>query len=130
MLAVDSNLVVRLLTNDEPVQAKRAAAAFAANEVYIAKSVLLETEWVLRFSYRLDRAAILRGLSALLGMAAVTAEDSVRVTAALDWYQAGMDFADALHLASSIGNAQRFGTFDAKMARRARAITPIEVAVI
>ena len=50
MLAVDTNLVVRLLTNDEPAQAKRAAAAFAANEIYIAKSVLLETEWVLRFS--------------------------------------------------------------------------------
>lgn len=85
---------------------------------------------MLRVSYRLDRAAILRGLSALLGMAQVTAEDSVRVTAAVDWYQAGMDFADALHLASSIGSAQRFGTFDANMARRARAITPIEVAVI
>lgn len=42
--AVDTNLVVRLLTNDELAQAKRAAAAFAANESYIAKSVLLETE--------------------------------------------------------------------------------------
>ena len=42
----------------------------------------------------------------------------------------GLDFADALHLASSIGSAQRFGTFDAKMARRARTITPIDIAVI
>lgn len=50
MLAVDTDLVVRLLTNDEPAQAKRAAAAFAANEIYIAKSVLLETEWMLRFN--------------------------------------------------------------------------------
>ena len=130
MLAVDTKLVVRLLTNGEPAQAKRAAAACAAIKIYVAKSVLLETEWVLRFSYRLDRAAILRGVAALLGMAQVTAEDSLRVTAALDWYQAGMDFADALHLASSMGDAQRFGTFDAKMARRARAIAPIEVAVI
>jgi hypothetical protein len=41
-----------------------------------------------------------------------------------------MDFADALHVASSIGSAQRFATFDAKMARRARALTPIDVTVI
>jgi predicted nucleic-acid-binding protein len=67
MLAVDTNLVVRLLTNDEPALAKRAAAAFAANEIYVAKSVFLETERTLRFSYRLDRTAILRRLSALLG---------------------------------------------------------------
>ena len=60
---------------------------------------------MLRFGYRLDRAAILRGLSALLGMAGVTAEDGVRVNAALSWNRAGLDFADALHLASSIGGA-------------------------
>ena len=129
MLAVATNLVVRLLTNDEPAQAKRAAAAFAANEIYIAKSVLLETEWVLRFSYRLDRVAILRGLVALLGMAQVTAEDSVRVTAALDWYQAGMDFADALHVASS-GQTLRFGTFDAKLVRRAKKHATPEVVTL
>jgi predicted nucleic-acid-binding protein len=79
MFAVDTSLVVRLLTNDEPAQTKRAAAAFAANEIYIARRVLLETAWALRFSYTLDQAAILWGLTALLGMAQVTAEDSVRV---------------------------------------------------
>ena len=130
MLAVDTNLVVRLLTNDDPAQAKRSAAALAANETYVAKSVLLETEWVLRFSYQLDRTAILRGLRGLLGMSRVTAEDSVRVAAALGWYEEGMDFADSLHLASSIGSANRFGTFDSKLARRARTITPIEVVVV
>ena len=127
MLAVDTNIVVRLLTNDEPAQARRAAALFGANDIYIVKSVLLETEWVLRFSYELDRAAILKGLRGLLGMAKVTAEDSVRVAQALDWYETGMDFADALYLASGLRMAKRFGTFDAKLARRARALAPVEV---
>lgn len=51
MVAVDTNVVVRLLTNDHAAQAKRAVALFRANPIFVAKSVLLETEWVLRYSY-------------------------------------------------------------------------------
>lgn len=129
MLAIDTNVIVRLLTNDDRDQARRAAAIFAANEVFIPKTVLLEIEWVLRHTYGLTRPDILRGLSAVLGMQRVLAEDSLEVGAALDLYERGLDFADALHLAAS-GHAQRFATFDAKFARRAKGITPIEVVAI
>lgn len=60
VLAVDTNVVVRLLTNDDPAQARRAAAFFADHEIFIAVTVLLETEWVLRHAYDLERSAILR----------------------------------------------------------------------
>lgn len=126
MLAVDTNVVVRLVTNDNPAQAKRAAAAFASDDIFVAKSVLLETEWVLRFSYRLDRESILRGLRGILGLPNLTAEDGLRVAQALIWYEAGLDFADALHLASS-SEAQRFGTLDNALVKRARRLSSIEV---
>ena len=126
MLAVDTNVVVRLLTNDNPVQVKRAAAAFASDDIFVAKSVLLETEWVLRFSYRLDRESILRGLRGILGLPNLTAEDGLRVAQALIWYEAGLDFADALHLASS-SEAQHFGTLDNALVKRARRLSSIEV---
>ena len=126
MLAVDTNVVVRLVTNDNPAQAKRAAAAFASGDIFVAKSVLLETEWVLRFSYRLDRESILRGLRGILGLPNLTAEDGLRVAQALIWYEAGLDFADALHLASS-SEAQRFGTLDNALVKRARRLSSIEV---
>lgn len=129
MLAVDTNLVVRLLTNDDRDQARRAAAIFAANEVFVPKTVLLETEWVLRHAYGLERPAILRGLLGLLGMQRVVAEDSLNVAAALAWYERGLDFADALHLAAS-GQAQRFVTFDARFARRAKGVVPLEVVAV
>jgi predicted nucleic-acid-binding protein len=129
MLAVDTNVVVRLVTNDSPAQAKRAAAAFASDDIFVAKSVLLETEWVLRFSYRLDRESILRGLRGILGLPNLTAEDGLRVAQALIWYEAGLDFADALHLASS-SEAQRFGTLDAALVKRARRLSSIEVSAL
>jgi predicted nucleic-acid-binding protein len=129
VLAVDTNLVVRLVTNDDKAQATRAKAVFAANDILVPKTVLLETEWVLRFTYELDRPSILRGLRGVLGMANVTGEDGANVAKALDWYEGGLDLADALHLAAS-GDARRFATFDAKLAKRAKGLVPIEVVAV
>ena len=129
MLAVDTNLVVRLLTNDSPAQTARAAAAFRSDDVFIPKSVLLETEWVLRFSYELDRTAILTGLRSILGLPNVVAEDSLRVADALTWYESGLDFADALHLASS-SEADRFATLDRSFAKRAATLSTLDVTLV
>ena len=119
MLAVDTNVLVRLVTNDEPTQARRALAAMERNPVFIAKTVLLELEWVLRYSYDLQRDVILRTLRGLLGLATVQVEDFANVTRALPMYEAGMDFADALHLVSC-SPAERFGTFDSGLVRVAK----------
>lgn len=81
---------------------------------------------MLRFSYRLDRESILRGLHGILGLPNLTAEDGLRVAQALIWYEGGLDFADALHLASS-SEAQRFGTLDNALVKRARRLPSIEV---
>ena len=48
VLAVDTNVVVRFLTGDEPAQAGRARALFEHEAVLLLKTVLLETEWMLR----------------------------------------------------------------------------------
>lgn len=128
MLAVDTNVVVRLLTNDDPAQARRAAAFFADHEIFIAVTVLLETEWVLRHAYDLERSAILRGLRGVLGLPQVRPEDPPRIAIALDWYERGLDFGDALHLAAS-RHVERFVTFDLKLARRAKALAAPEVVV-
>jgi predicted nucleic-acid-binding protein len=48
LLAVDTNVIVRLLTQDDRKQAAAAAAIFATEDVWIAKTVLLETAWVLK----------------------------------------------------------------------------------
>jgi predicted nucleic-acid-binding protein len=126
--AVDTNVLVRLVVADDAAQTRRAKAAFSAKAVFIAKSVLLETEWVLRYSYSLTPDAVVRAMRAVLGLPNVTAENEDQVLQALIWHEAGMDFADALHLASC-APARRFRTFDVKFAKKARALGATSVAV-
>jgi len=126
MLAVDTNLVVRLLVNDDAVQTRRAAALFATEQILISKTVLLESEWVLRFSYELPPKVILQALRNIVGLPNVMVGQQREVAEALDGFERGLDFADALHLASS-RRAGRFATFDKKLIKRAEKLTDIEL---
>ena len=123
MIAIDTSILVRLVTRDDDAQAKRAAALFEREQIYVGKTVLLETEWVLRFSYELSRPVILNALKNSVGLPQVTVEDSPAVAEALDLFETGMDFADALHLASS-REAAHFATFDERLKKRADAASP------
>ena len=118
MIAVDTNVVVRFLVNDEHGQASRARDLFANNDIWLAPSVLLETEWVLRSAYELPAADIRQLINGLLGLPHVQTDDLACAAQALDDFAAGLDFADALHLAFA-GEADSFATFDRALARRA-----------
>ena len=52
MISVDTNIVVRLLTQDDEVQYQKSLEIFQSPEIFIADTVILETEWVLRFAYK------------------------------------------------------------------------------
>lgn len=73
--------------------------------------MLLETERVLRSGYKQPADRIARYLRAFLGLPQVQVADPEAVEAALRGYEAGLDFAEALHLALS-GDADEFATFD------------------
>ena len=118
MHAVDTNVLVRLLTGDDANQTKRAAALFKKETIFIPKTVLLETEWVLRRLYRLDSRVVVSAFRKLSGLANVELEQPLVVTQALDWCGDGMDFADALHLGSS-QNSRKFATFDEHLKKSA-----------
>jgi predicted nucleic-acid-binding protein len=122
MVAIDSNIAVRLLVNDDPSQTGKAAELFKANKIFIPKSVILETEWVLRGAYNLERETINRALRSLISLEQVTAENETILFDALDSHLQGMDFADALHLASS-SPANEFATFDAKFRTTAQKLS-------
>ena len=121
MIAVDTNVVVRLLTGDEARQAARASALFRTEEIWLSKSVLLETEWVLRSLYRFRGDRLCAAMLALTRLPKVRVEDPAAVSKALGWTSLGMDFADALHLASR-GESARFVSFDEKLVKRAKGI--------
>ena len=118
MLAVDTNVVVRFLMADDPRQSATAQFVFDSQEVWIAKTVLLETEWVLRRSYKMDRASVRTALMGLMSLPNVHVENPAQVTFAFDLAASGMDFADALHTSSKPASS-RFLTFDKDLARAA-----------
>jgi len=121
VIAVDTNVVVRLLARDDAAQAPRARALIEAGSVFVLKTVVLETEWVLRSLYDFGRPAIADGMARLLGLLGIEIEDRPAVARALTWYGRGLDFADALHLAS-VAHADAFATFDQALRRKARRI--------
>lgn len=119
MIGIDTNLIVRLLTNDDHKQAQYAQHLIENNTIFIAKSVLLETEWVLRYTYDLSPEIILMSFKKLLGLNQIFMEDTQNVAQALKWYEIGFDFADALHLASS-HKTKNFATLDKNFVKNAK----------
>ena len=118
MIAVDTNVVVRLLTGDDPKQAAAARSLFAAGPIWIAKTVLLETGWVLRSLYGFEESAICDAFTKLLGLKNVHTEDESAVAAALALSAHGVELADAMHLTSRPLGAV-FVSFDRSFVRRA-----------
>lgn len=120
MLAIDTNLIVRYLTGDHAQQSARARALIDGESVFVAITIVLEVEWVLRSTYEYQAADVARALRVFAGLPTVTVEDGAMVAAALDLAEKGMDFADALHLTRT-GHCEGFVTFDRKLVKAAKA---------
>ena len=118
MAALDTNIVVRLIIGDDPRQASAAEALVASEPCTIAPSVLMECEWVLRAGYRLDAKMIAASMRDLLTLHNIESSEPVLAQQVLKAYEAGLDFADALHAAQRL-EGQTFATFDKQFARRA-----------
>ena len=119
MTAVDTNVLVRLLTGDDPKQAAAARSLFASESIWIAKTVLLETGWVLRSLHGFEESAIRDAFTKLLGLKNVRVEDESAVAAALALTAYGVELADAMHLTSRPPGAA-FVSFDKSFVQRAR----------
>ena len=118
MLAIDTNVLVRFVVDDDPRQARVARALLESEDAFVSSTVLLEAEWVLRSGYAFSRPAVLEALNAICGLPGVILAEPSRVMTALGWMKAGMDFADALHLAATEG-CDAFVTFDRRLAKSA-----------
>jgi predicted nucleic-acid-binding protein len=135
MRALDTNVLARFFVDDaDDVQAakQRPAAVTALSErSFVSATVLLELEWVLRGFYELSTRDISRVLRALASIEHITLEDRDAVLVAVDVFDKGLDFADALHLARS-SRASGFATFDKRLAKRAKGLAlapPVELLV-
>lgn len=125
MIAVDTNILVRYAVKDDKHQTASATRFIADNQCLVLKSVVLELAWVLSSSsgYNLARNIVVERLRHILGLPTMDTEDAVHVAQAIDWYEKGMDFADALHLSSS-HETKAFATMDVRMSQKVSQIAP------
>ena len=135
MKALDTNVLARFFVDDaddaQAAKQRPAAIAALAERAFVSVTVLLELEWVLRGFYELPPRDVSRVFRALVSIEHITLEDRDAVLVALDAFDMGLDFADALHLARS-SRASGFATFDQRLAKRAKGLAlapPVELLV-
>ena len=121
MLALDTNVLARLIVRDDEAQFTRATALMSEPRVFVGTTVLLETAWLLRKVYRLPKAEVVTALRRLIGLPNVELDHRARVERALGWATQGMDVADAFHLAGA-EEADALASFDRPLARQASAL--------
>lgn len=119
MRAVDTNVLVRLVTRDDPKQVA-AAESFVHRGAWVSTLVLMEATWVLTAVYDLTHEQIGTAIDMLLRHRNFTLQDSDTVAAALEQYRnrPALGFSDCLILetARKAGHLP-WGTFDRNLAK-------------
>ena len=116
---IDTNILVRLLARDDSAQWAQAARLATTFRLVVLPTVILETEWVLRSRLKLDRSQIVGLLRQVLGTDAIIVVEREHILKALDGFEAGMDFAGALHV-SLTAAGETFLTFDKGLVKLAQ----------
>jgi predicted nucleic-acid-binding protein len=114
MRAVDTNVLVRLVTRDDARQST-SADTFVEKGAWVSVLALAETTWVLSAVYERNAAELATAVEMLLHHKDLTLQDSDVVAAALDLFRSrpALGFSDCLmlQLARKAGNLP-LGTFD------------------
>ena len=119
MIVVDTNLWLRYLLNDDVAQARRVQQLLETSpQLTMTPTIMLELVWVLECS-DCTRTEILAALRHVLGLGNMRLPNEAAFFRAVQWFEQGLDFADALHLALSPATAS-FITFDKDFVNKAK----------
>jgi predicted nucleic-acid-binding protein len=116
VIAVDTNILVRYAIKDDRSQTETATRFLLHNQCLLLATVALETVWVLssKKAYALPRETVVERMRHIAGLPTITVLEAKALDLALQWYESGIDFADALHFAISNQYAG-LATLDKKM---------------
>jgi predicted nucleic-acid-binding protein len=119
MRAIDTNLLVRLITRDD-LEQLAAAETFVEKGAWVSHLALAEATWVLSSIYELNSAAVVTAVEMLLNHQTITIQDSEVVSSALQHFRkrSAVGFSDCLMLeiARKAGHLP-LGTFDRNLAK-------------
>ena len=117
LIAVDTNIMIRLAMRDDEGHYQKAIALLAEHQFFISKTVQMEMEWVLRSRYKQSVEEIANFFTLLLQKNKILCENEEELMSTICWYRLGADFADALHLAHT--KSLPFYTFDERFCKKA-----------
>jgi predicted nucleic-acid-binding protein len=129
VIAIDTNVLVRLITLDDQKQAETALKMVSENQVFVSHLALMETAWVLRTFHEYGRPETLKVIRELIGSENIHVELEELTLWALDRAEAGADLADML-LVIAARDHEAFATFDKKIAKRAGSETPVHIELL
>jgi predicted nucleic-acid-binding protein len=119
MRAIDTNVLVRLMTRDDARQTA-SATVFIENGAWVSILALAEATWVLTTVYEVNAAGIATAVEMLLNHNNLMVQDSDVVAAALELFRSrpslGLSDCLMLQLARKAGHLP-LGTFDRNLAR-------------
>ena len=122
MVGIDTNVIVRLLTRDDPAQFAAAVDLVKASgpdrPLFVNPVVIAETVWVLERVYGIDRATARQKLAGLLDTVEIRVPETLRMDNWSEWLQSPHpDFSDTVIAALNIANGcEKTMTFDRKAA--------------
>lgn len=117
MRAIDTNVLARLILQDDVEQA-RTAEDIVRQPFWITLTVWLELGWVLNKRLRLDRDIVSAALETVIDMDTAHGSDPDGMRWAISRFREGADWADMIHILASRRVADRFATFDAGIAAK------------
>ncbi len=119
-IALDTNVLVRYITWDDPEQAEEAASVIESGDVLVVPIIVLcELVWVLRRRYRYDAGDIIGAIRTLIEARSVEV-DRVSAEAGLAMLAKGGDFADGVIQGEALAaSCTKLATFDRTFAARA-----------
>jgi predicted nucleic-acid-binding protein len=122
MIGLDTNIVLRILTGDDPVQVNVVKKLLVAHQqtagvFFLNQVVLAECAWALKGAYKMSRQEIAQGMEGLLDTPAFAVEEPKVVASALKCFrESAADFSDCLIAAKNAATGcVHTATFDKKM---------------
>jgi len=123
MIALDTNVLVRFLTQDDDAQFQLAAGLIegCTRDVpgYVCREVMIELVWVLERAYKYSREEIAEALLSIVTASQLSVENAQDIASVVNLYRKeGYDFADLMIRQAAQRTENRvLKTFDQKLAR-------------
>ena len=126
MIAVDTNIVLRLILNDDLKQVDAIRELMQSHQLFVSLTVLLESGWVLENRYRMPRQDVAAALDDVAALEGIAISRPALVEWAVNRYRAGGDLADMIHLVSA-AKTDGFATLDRRVAHSAGPNGPVPI---